>query len=261
MKLSISNIGWNNENNEEIYKYISNKGYKGLEIAPTMLIKEEPYNKIEELKKTVDNLKDKYGLSISSMQSIWYGKSGNIFNKNDAIEFIDYTKKAIDLANSIGCNNLVFGCPKNRIIPENQKEEDIVYFFKEIGDYAYLKNTVLSLEPNPAIYGTNFINYTNEAFEFVKKVASKGFMVNVDFGTIIANNEDLNVIYNNIHLVNHIHISEPNLNLIEEREEHKKLAEFLKENKYDKFISIEMKNYNDLDSLKKIIDYIYDIFG
>ena len=45
-----------------------------------------------------------------------------------------------------------------------------MYFFNILGDYAKLKNTVIALEANPDIYGTNFINTTKEAFSFVKKL-------------------------------------------------------------------------------------------
>ena len=143
MKLSVSNIGWSEENNTEMYKIIKQNEFDGIEIAPTMLIKENPYDKLDEAKKMKNELKEKYDLNISSMQSIWYGKKGNIFNTEDAKMFIDYTKKAIDFANIIECKNLVFGCPKNRIKPEQYDENDIIYFFKELGNYAQSRNTIL----------------------------------------------------------------------------------------------------------------------
>lgn len=261
MKLSVSNIGWNSDNNVEILEYLNEKEFNAIEIAPTILIKENPYDKIEEAKIIVNEIKEKYGLGISSMQSIWYGKQGNIFNKEDAKEFIKYTKKAIDFASAINCKNLVFGCPKNRNIPEDKIEDDIIYFFKELGDYAKEKGTTLSIEPNPTIYGTNFINYTEQAFEFVKKINSEGIKVNVDFGTIIENNEDLNDIFDNIDLVNHIHISEPNLVKIIERKGHIDLFEFLKNKDYNKYISIEMKKTDCVQDIKDSIDYVKKIFS
>lgn len=261
MKLSVSNIGWNQSNNEEILEYLKEKEFNGIEIAPTILIKENPYDKIEEAKKLVKEIKEKYGLEISSMQSIWYGKQGNIFNKEEAKLFIEYTKKAIDFASAINCKNLVFGCPKNRNIPDDKTEDDITYFFKELGEYAKERGTVLSIEPNPTIYGTNFINYTKQAFEFVKKIDSQGVKVNIDFGTIIENKEDLNVIFENIDLVNHIHISEPNLVKIKQREEHVELFEFLKNIDYNKYVSIEMKQTDSIKDIKDSIDYVKKVFS
>lgn len=261
MKLSVSNIGWNKENDEKILKYLKDKGFDAIEIAPTALINANPYDKLEEAKAIVGKIKDNYNLEISSMQSIWYGKQGNIFNKQDANMFIDYTKKAIKFANKIKCKNLVFGCPKNRIKPNNVKEDDIIYFFKELGEYAITKNTIVAIEPNPIIYGTNFINYTEEAFRFAKKVNSEGIKVNVDFGTIIQNNENLNEIARNIELVNHIHISEPNLEKIKQRKGHKELCNILKENSYKNYISIEMKKTENIEDLLETVEYVKQIFG
>jgi len=261
MKLSISNIAWGKENDEEMYEFISKFKFGGIEIAPTRLIEQTPYSYIEKAKQISNDLLEKYNLEISSMQSIWYGQQGNIFNEEDAKRLMEYTKKAIDFAHEINCSNLVFGSPKNRIMPEEKNEGDIIYFFKELGEYAKQNQTVLAIEPNPAIYGTNFINYTIQAIEFAKKVNCEGIKVNVDFGTIIANKEDLNIVFENLDLVNHIHISEPNLSKIQKREEHKKIAEYLKKVNYDKYVSIEMKNTNKLDDVKETIKYVNEIFS
>lgn len=260
MKLSISNIAWPKEYEQEVYEYLKEKKYNAVEIAPTILIQNNPYDNIEKIQQIQKEIKDKYNLEISSMQSIWYGKNGNIFNETDSKELLLYTKKAIDFASAINCKNIVFGCPKNRIIPANKTSKDIIWFFKELGEYAKAKNTTISIEANPEIYGTNFINTTKEAFDFVKEVDSEGIKVNVDFGTIIENKENLNDIYNNLEYINHIHISEPYLKKINEREEHIKLSKKLKEQKYDKYISIEMTKLDSLEELKEVIDYVSEVF-
>lgn len=256
MKLSVSNIGWDKEYNDEILLLLSKKGYNGIEIAPTAFVGENPYDNVDKAVDEKEKITEKYGLEISSMQSIWYGKQGNIFNKNDAKMFIEYTKKAVDFANTINCHNLVFGCPKNRIKPDGISDEEIIYFFKEIGNYAASKNLVIAIEPNPTIYGTNFINYTKEAFDFVKKINSDGIKVNIDFGAIIQNKENLEIIKDNIEFVNHVHISEPNLEKIQIREEHKELVKILQKTNYSKYVSIEMKKTNDIEDLKQAINYI-----
>lgn len=260
MKLSISNIAWEKEQDEEMYEYISKSQLTGIEIAPTRIIEENPYDKLDKAMEFESKMKKQYGLEISSMQSIWYGKKGNIFQKEEASQLLEYTKKAIDFANRIHCKNLVFGCPKNRNMPENHKEDEILYFFKELGEYAKEKQTVLAIEPNPTIYGTNLINTTKQALDFIKKIDSEAIRVNADFGTILQNEENLNIIFENIDLVNHIHISEPNLAKIEKREEHKKLAEFLKSINYNRYVSIEMKKTEELEEVKQVIEYVKRIF-
>lgn len=261
MKLSISNIAWSKEHDEELYKFISNNCFTGLEIAPTRLFPNEPYLHLNEAKDFANILEAKYNLQISSLQSIWYSKKEKLFGEHDEQQFlISYTKKAIDFASVINCKNLVLGSPKNRIMSDEKQYDTAVDIFKNLGNYALKKNTVLSIEPNPRLYGTNFINTTMEAFKLVKDVNNRGFQVNVDLGSIIENNENLDIIADNISLVNHIHISEPSLNSIIKRELHTDLFKILKIQSYNKYISIEMRNLENSKALKQCITYIKDIY-
>ena len=260
MKLSISNIALNDENNVQIYEYMQKYGFSGLEIAPIKIFPQNPYDKIEEAKLWAQNLKEKYGFVIPSMQSIWYGKTEKIFaSAEDRQILINYTKKAIDFASVIGCKNLVFGCPKNRNI-ENKSDYDIALeFFREIGDYAYSKNTVIGMEANPAIYNTNFITDTKSAIDLVKKVNSKGFKLNLDVGTIIQNEEDYNELKDNVALINHVHISEPYLEKIQQRDLHKEIINILKNENYGGYISIEMKQQENLQEVENIMKYVNEV--
>lgn len=256
MKLSISNIAWSEESDLEIYGFLKDYGFSGLEIAPTRIFKNQPYEKLQEAKDFSAFLKNEFELEISSMQSICFGKNEAIFGTDEERTILtDYIKKAIDFADAIGCKNLVFGSPKNRIIGKNSIQ--IAYdFFEKLGEYAKLKNTILALEPNPVIYGTDFINTTVQAFDFVKEINSKGFKVNFDFGTFLHNNENINDIEKNIDWINHFHISEPYLELIKHREIHQKLINITLDNGYKNYVSIEMKNMNSIENVKKTILYL-----
>lgn len=260
MKLSISNIAWDNVQNDTIYQLMGTYGFEGLEIAPTKVFPQNPYDNLDKAKNWSDEIKANYGFEISSMQSIWYGRSEKIFGTNEERQIlIDYTKKAIDFASAIGCKNLVFGCPKNRNI-DNPSDFDIALnFFKEIGDYAYFKNTIIGMEANPTIYNTNFINDTKSALELIKKVNSSGFLLNLDVGTMIYNNEDSEVLVDNVEYINHVHISEPYLALIEKRDLHKGLIKILKLHNYKKYVSIEMKQQDNIKNIEDTFNYIKDL--
>lgn len=257
MKLAISNIAWTSENDREIYQFLSEHQFSGLEIAPSRIFSTNPYEHIIEAQEFANYLKKQYNLEICSMQSILYGKTENIFSSDEEREnLISYTKKAINFAQAINCSNLVFGCPKNRILNSSEKLFLAEDFFIQLANYAQEHDVVISMEAIPRIYGTNFINTTNEAFNFCQKINKKNFNVNVDLGTMIYNNEDYNIIYKNINFINHIHISEPKLMPIKEREIHKKLKNL----PYRKYFSIEMKNFNNLQAVKKAIVYIEGLF-
>jgi len=256
MKLSISNLVWNAEDNQKVYEYLCKKQFSGIEIAPTKFFPTDPYSHIEDAVEYFGRLKAQYGLEVSSMQSIWYGRVGNIFNSlEERLDLQSYTLSAVDFASAIGCKNLVFGNPKARNKPGANDDSEVYDFFKVISDYAFKHNTFVSLEPNPPIYNTNFINTTQQAFEFCKNSGCEHLRVNVDLGTVIYNNESLKCIEDNINLVNHIHISEPYLKKLEKRELHKKLKNL----DYGKYFSIEMGLQESVADAFEVIDYIAEV--
>lgn len=261
MTLSISNIAWDSQDDQLIYETLKENGFSAIEIAPTRFVTEKPYDFTEKIRKQCSAIRQEFGLSISSMQSILYGKTENIFNtKEERNVLIGYTKKAIDLAEVIECPNLVFGCPKNRIISSEEQKKYAIQFFDELGKYAIEKNTVVAIEPNPAIYGTNFINTTQEAFEFVQELSNPGVKVNLDLGTIIENNESLGDIFQNLDFINHIHISEPYLECIKQRSLHMELRQGLEKYGYGGCVSIEMKKQDDISDVVNTILYVKEIF-
>ena len=242
MKLAISNIAWDERQSSKVYEKMKELKFSGLEIAPSKIFGVTPYEYRREAVQFRENISENYGLSICSMQSIWFGRTEMIFkNLEERRVLLDYTKKAIDYAQTIGCKNLVFGCPKNRVINSGFDKKIAIDFFSKLGEYAKQHNTVLALEANPDIYGTNFINYTEEAFGLVKEINNEGSKVNSDFGTVLYNGESLESLQDNIAFINHVHISEPYLKAVSFNEKHKELLGILKKGNYDGFISVEMK--------------------
>lgn len=257
MKLSISNIAWKNEDDDYVYGLMKKYGFTGLEIAPTRIFPESPYEDLQQAEAWAGGLLGKYGLVIPSMQSIWYGRQENIFGSNDERQaLIDYTKKAIDFAESIKCKNLVFGCPRNRNLPEGADETIAVGFFRELGEYAAAHNTVIGMEANPPMYNTNFVNDTVSAIKLIRQVDSIGFKLNLDYGTIIAMDETIDILEGQYNIINHVHISEPGLKAIEKRNMHKELIEELVSNNYQGYVSIEMGNNNGLERVEDAMKYL-----
>lgn len=262
IKLAVSNIAWDTKDDDKVLSYMSSKNITGLEIAPTKIIAEKPYENIEEAGLILDKMCYIYKLKIASMQSIWFGRQERMFfTEQERKILLDYTKKSILFAEKIGCKNIVFGCPKNRIINSKLDIEIAMQFFSELGDYAQAHNTVLAIEANPVIYGTNFLNTTSEVLEFVCGINNSGIRINLDLGTIICNDESLEIVQRAIPYVNHIHISEPNLKPIEKRKLHERIADILEYTHYDKFVSIEMGNTGNVGDVLSVINYTQSIFS
>ncbi len=261
IKLAASNIGWCSEDDAEILPYLSSLGFKGLEIAPTRIIASDPYSHKDEAQQYSLRMKEEFGFTICSMQSIWRGRSENIFDQLEASALIDYTNQAAAFAQAIDCGNLVFGCPKNRSMPKGCCSSEVHSFFSNLSDIALKYGTVIAIEANPAIYGTNFLNTTSEAHDLLLELPRRaGLGINLDLGTIIQNGEDIEEIVPMLPLINHIHISEPHLAPIVERPIHRQLRELLLEYGYKRYVSLEMATVS-ADEMKKSLDYIAGAFA
>lgn len=84
----------------------------------------------------------------------------------------------------------------------------------------------------------------------VKRLQSPGLAVNLDLSTMISNGERLRDFVDDIKYVSHVHISEPGLEPIVPRQEHKELAMLLKAVGYSGDVSIEMKR-TDVETVRQ----------
>lgn len=265
MNYSISNIAWSPSQRLKVYRYLKSQQIKFIEIAPKLFLHNE--KKIFNLSKfRINNHLNelrRYDLKISSMQSLLFNaKNCYLFgSKKERTNFKKHLIKVIDLASKLGIRNLVFGSPKNRVIPKNMTykiaEKIAVRTFKTLGVYAKKKKIIISIESNPKIYGTNFLNNIFQTSKFVKKVDSENIKMILDTGEIIVNkniSKIKKIIKKNIKIINHVHLSEPYLKPLNNTKLILNVIKYLYNENYNKFISIEMrKNKNNLFHIKKSI--------
>lgn len=260
MRLSFSNIAWQAPDDDAVLRRMQSLGFTGLEIAPTRVFNDNPYDNLSAAAEYAAMIKKKYSLGICSMQSIWYKRGENIFVLGEERDnLLRYSFKAVDFAAAVGCRNLVLGCPKNRNIPDGadiNAGEDFIY---RMGRYAENRGCIIGIEANPPVYNTNFINRTADAFALCEKLDCKGIGVNLDFGTILANNEDVNIISGKTALISHIHISEIQLKAVQPHESHRTLADILRREGYRGFVSGEAGNCG-ADETIKAAGYIKEVF-
>jgi len=260
MKFAISNIAWEAKDDEYMMGELPRHGIEALEIAPTRVFPETPYQRLPEARAFAQKLKEDHDFPICSMQSIWYRRTESIFGAPAEVNaLIEYTNEAVLFAEAIGCPNLVFGSPKNRIIPEGSTPEHAADFFRSIGDFAAEHGASIALEAVPVSYGTNFLNRTEDVFEYVQMVGSKGLKMNLDFGTILTNGEDPSDVARYVPYVNHVHISENALAGVERREEHAVFLDALAKAGYSRCVSIEMRNQEDPAKVLEIVDYVHEL--
>ena len=107
-----------------------------------------------------------------------------------ADELLEYTEGAYQFAHVLNCPSLVFGCPKNRTLPEGTDPAAGDAFFDRAGTLAARYGVRLAVEANPPVY-TNYLTRTADAFALVKRLSNPGLAVNLDLSTILTNGERL----------------------------------------------------------------------
>ena len=135
-QLAISNIAWQKDDDETVYAAMQQADFTGLELAPTRIFSEAPYENLTSALLFGGYLKNRWGFSVPSLQSIWYGQKGNIFDPADTEHLLDYTAQAFQFAHSLNCPSLVFGCPKNRMRPLGANDAAAEAFFMQAGNLA-----------------------------------------------------------------------------------------------------------------------------
>lgn len=262
MNLGISNIGWNNHESEEVYALMKKYGFDGLEIAPTKVFEKDPYNADSlEISRYYEEIKLK-GFKIIALQSILYGKNHlKLFNRETIEPLKAYLKASIDFGARLNAPIIVFGSPKNRIIPEGFEYPDIyIEFFREIGTYSMKKNIKFCIEANPKEYGTNFITTLQEELNIITYLNNPGIGLHIDLGAMLLNKESFTELIPHLDRINHIHISQPFLKAItkENIHEYQGLKALLKEGRYKGYISIEMAG-EEFSNISRVEAAMYEV--
>lgn len=249
MRLAASNIAWRPQWRNEAYKLMAESGFTGLEIAPSLLFAdaEDPFAPSIRMIHTVQHEIQTVDLKIVSMQSLFYGveNAALLGNTYKYAIFVHRMKQAIDLAGKLNVPNIVFGSPKQRRIPKNmalnEAYDRATETFKKLALHAENAGTRIAIEPCPVVYGTNFLNTFEEAYDFVEAINSPGLATMLDLGGMHLSGEMLPQKIK-LEKIVHVHISEPWLAMppINNNATYTLLEALVKAG-YDRYVSIEMK--------------------
>jgi sugar phosphate isomerase/epimerase len=211
------------------------------------------------------------GIQITGMQSLLFGTNGlNVFGNLDVREkMLAHLSVVCSVAEGLGVSKLVFGSPKNRDVKglsSNAVNEISYDFFNKLGDIAKSHSINMCLEPNPEIYGANFMTNSEDTAIVVESVAHSHIKMQLDTGALAVNNEDVEQVLSRYsHLVGHIHISEPNLVPVSKAHlQHIRNAESIKHHLPDYICAIEMltnKVDEPLIALGNSVKYIQSVYG
>ena len=246
MKLALSNFAWDSDETESMFKTLSLIGIENIE---GVLTKINHWDKLGEFE--LINYKkslNRHGIKIESIQSIFYG-----VNCNDLSDYktIDHYRKLIEYCKILGVKVMVLGSPSLRK-NVNGWYDNLSDILKKVDGMLNSSGIELSIEPNTKTYGGDYFHTVQEIVDFIVHNDFKNIKTMVDTHNVKLEGLDpLNEFRNNVHFINHIHISEPNLKTLSDFDLHKEFSKLLKSFNYNGIITYEVnKCDNIIESMK-----------
>ncbi|GAB3473357.1 sugar phosphate isomerase/epimerase family protein [Azotobacter salinestris] len=216
MRLAISNIAWERDEDPAIAGLLQARGIDAIDVAPGKYFP-EPGQASEREIEHVRHWWSARGIEITGMQALLFGTRGlNLFGAAQVREaMLKHLAAVCRIGAILGARRLVFGSPKNRDrsgLDEQAALELAVPFFRRLGNIAQAEGVILCLEPNPPRYGANFLTGSLETAHFVRLVEHPAIRMQLDTGTLTLNGEDPRAVLEDCSaLIGHVHLSEPDL--------------------------------------------------
>lgn len=185
MKFAICNELFQGWEPRDIFKFVSEIGYQGIEIAPFTLAKSVTEISPEQ-RRSLRREAEEFGLGIVGLHWLLVSPPGLFINHPEAgirQKTLSYFQELIKFGHDLGGEIMVVGSPKQRNVWEGQLYEEAwemtKQFFLECLPAAEKEGVTLCLEPlSPA--ETNFINTAEEGIRFVREIAHPNFKLILD---------------------------------------------------------------------------------
>lgn len=242
-----------------VSELLKQAGITRLEIAPT-----RSFYGVEDITSEMLTAELKFwkenNISIVAMQSLLFGKPelqlfGSTGSRNALFEHL---VKLYKVASTLGATKLIFGSPNNRVVPEDlgqSKAWDLaVGFFFKAGEAAKDFGLELCIEPNPTLYGCNFITNASDGLRIVRDVNSDGFKLHLDTACMALSDDHVEKsICDAGELLAHFHVSAAGLGPLEEYfVDHQASINALRKIDYRGTVSVEMRPSKDPHSTSSI---------
>ena len=263
IRLSVSNIAWQQNELEDHLELLRELGCDGVEIAPSC-IWEEPTNvsasEIEGLKELIS----RYNLVIPAFHALLFTRPELYLFGEESIrkQAVLYLKKLIRLAGMLSVRILVYGSPASRRVAEKSYDkcyEIAIDVFRELGTEAERHNVIFCIEPlGPS--ENDFIQTADEGYRIVKDVDSQYFGLHLDVKAMVDVGEDFETVFQKYGAkLKHFHVSDPGLAPPGSTGiDHCFIGKALSDSLYDGFVSIEMKKGfgNSKEVVRKAVNYV-----
>ena len=216
MRLAISNIAWDTDEDEAVATLLQRFAVDAIDIAPGKYFPEPAKATNGDIGQVKDWWAER-GIEITGMQALLFGTTGlNVFGSAESqAALLTHLAAICRIGAGLGATRVVFGSPKNRDrsgLNDREALDMSIPFFRQLGDIAQASGVTICLEPNPTCYGANFMTTSAETAQVVKCVAHPAIQMQLDTGALTINGENALVVLRDCAaLIGHVHASEPDL--------------------------------------------------
>lgn len=246
MKLSVSNIAWENSELEEHLKLLRDLGCEGVELAPSC-IWPEPVEVSQEERKRVRRLVQSSGLEVTAFHALLYTRPDlQLFkDKKSRQATVDYLKQLAQLCADLRGKALIFGSPKSRMKGDRDYEECLEWAaeaFREVAEEGKGLGVVLCIEPLPP-KEADFIRNSAEGMALVERVNRSNFGLHLDAKAMVEADENFEEAFQKYgRQICHFHVGDPGLSPPGSTGvDHSRIGKALRRSGYNGYVSIEMR--------------------
>lgn len=211
--LSLSSLALGRREFDDSTRLLHKYGIEGVELAPTAVWGSRCRPTALQLSSERGRW-EREGITIGSIQSILYGSPElQLFDKDTQPLLATRLIEMADIASGLGATHMVFGSPRNRLRKSLNRETATriaVDFFGDLVADLRERNVVLTLEPNPPLYGADFMISYSEVLDVVNSVGSAQIASQIDTGCVTLAGEDpAGCVHRRV--PGHVHISAPGI--------------------------------------------------
>lgn len=215
MKLSVSNIAWNNDDLDEHLFLLRDLGCDGVEIAPSC-IWPEPILASTKERNVLRGKIERSKLELVGFHALLFTRPDlQLFlNRESNASTIEYLTKLAELCADLNGRVLILGSPKNRMLHGHDYSQCLQWAedaFDKLAQACSKLGVIICIEPL-APNETEFIMSAREGAELVKRVSHPNFRLHLDAKALISAEENLDQILDQYgRLLQHFHVGDPGL--------------------------------------------------
>ena len=269
MNISVSNIAWSKggKNLIAFLDHLQARRVGGVELALSCFWDEPAEVGRAELNWLKGELQTRE-IEPVSLHSLTFTRPDlELFNsQQQRSNLAEYLTIYGDIANTLGCKNIVFGSPKSRATYNKSRAElnDIFLDFISTIDQS-ITDVNFNIEPLSTLF-CEYLNDFQECVDLMQGNNLKNIFIQIDARNVIETGESIPGIFVNASYIRHAHAGNPGLTIpgAPHQATHAAIRDGLVDIGYEGFVTAEVASQDKVserDYLDEIIQSMMDLYG